>query len=105
MPNTPTGEPFYRVTFASTDDYLMLSAALASRANASRVAAALAAKPAALILQTSPNSEYHPVWFVNRAGRTLVGELGLPVKFGDAIEERRLPRRLIVRLGERGDKH
>ncbi len=100
MPKTPTGEPFFRVIFASTDDFLLVSAALASKATAEKVRAALAETPPAIVLETSPNSPSHPVWFVNRGGRSLVLELGRPVTFSEAITERQLPRGLATRLGE-----
>ncbi len=100
MPKTPTGEPFFRVFFASTDDFLLASAALASKATAEKVRAALAATPPAIVLETSPNSPSHPVWFVNRGGRSLVLELGRPLTFSEAITERQLPRGLATRLGE-----
>lgn len=100
MSKAPTEEPFFRVFFGSTDDFLLLSAALDSKANADKVRAALARTPPAILLETSPNSNFHPVWFVNRSGQSLVLELGRPVTFGDAIKERQLPRGLQIRLGE-----
>jgi len=100
MAKMPTGEPFFRVTFPSTDDYLILSARLDSRANAAKVAAALSATPPAIILETSPNSEHHPLWWLNRSGRSLVVEFGIPLTFSEPIAENRLPRGLSARVGE-----